>query len=154
MEAGMKYVALLACGFTLLAAPQKTDEPERWLQTAIQAETVDGDLKTAIEQYKKIIGKAGASRDVVAKALVRLGMCYERQGNAEARKEYERVVRDYADQKEAVAEARARLGGDSATKAGIVMRQVWTGPTVDVYGTISPDGRYLSMVDWSTGDLA
>src|SRR5215470_6970321 len=34
------------------------------------------------------------------------------------------------------------------------MRQAWTGPKVDVYGTISPDGRYLSMVDWSTGDLA
>src|ERR1051326_8167238 len=155
MEAGMKYVALLACGFTLLAAPPKTEEPERWLQTAIQAETVDGDLKTAIEQYKKIIGKAGASRDVVAKALVRLGMCYERQGNAEARKEYERVIRDYGDQKEAVAEARARMGGASGAP-GMVNRRVWSGPKpiVDTYGTVSPDGRSISHVNWSTGALA
>src|SRR5262245_66632225 len=94
MEATMRYFAILACGFTLLAAPQKSDEAERWLQTAIQAETVDGDLKSAIEQYKKIIGKSGASREVVAKALVRLGMCYERQGNSEARKQYERAVRE------------------------------------------------------------
>jgi len=33
---------------------------------------------------------------------------------------------------------------------------VWTGPKVDVESThaISPDGRYLSFVDWDTGDLA
>src|SRR5437762_526505 len=98
MEATMRYIALLTCSFALLAAPQKNDGPERWLQTAMQAETVDGDLKSAIEQYKKIIGKAGAGREVVAKALVRLGMCYERQGNAEARKQYERAVREFSDQ--------------------------------------------------------
>jgi Tol biopolymer transport system component len=144
MEATMKYVALLACGFALLAAPQKNEDPERWLETAMQAETVDGDLKTAIEQYKKIIGKVHASREVVAKALVRLGMCYERQGNAEARKQYERVVRDYVDQTEAVAQARMRLGNRFAGAQG--PRPVWTGPFVDNRVSLSGDGRYLSYV--------
>ncbi len=37
---------------------------------------------------------------------------------------------------------------------GIVNRQAWAGPGVDAMGGLSPDGRYLSFVDWATGDLA
>lgn len=37
---------------------------------------------------------------------------------------------------------------------GMVARQVWTGPGVDILGAPSPDGRYLTFVDWATGDLA
>jgi len=38
--------------------------------------------------------------------------------------------------------------------AGITLRQVWAGPGVDSGGVPSPDGLYLSFVDWETGDLA
>ncbi len=152
----MRYVALFACGLMLLAAPQRKDEPELWLQAAIQAETVDGDLKSATEQYKKVIARQSASREVVAKALVRLGECYEKLGSREARKIYERVLREYADQKEAAAEARARLGHHvaAASASGIVTRQVWTGPKLQTVGSVSPDSRIISFTDWSTGDLA
>ena len=34
------------------------------------------------------------------------------------------------------------------------MRQVWSDPDVDSCGEPSPDGRYLTYVDWETGDLA
>ena len=37
---------------------------------------------------------------------------------------------------------------------GIVNRQVWGGPEVDILGSVSSDGRYLSYTDWETGDLA
>jgi len=33
-------------------------------------------------------------------------------------------------------------------------RRVWAGGDVDASGSPSPDGRYLSFTDWSTGDLA
>ncbi|MHC4507508.1 MAG: M56 family metallopeptidase, partial [Planctomycetota bacterium] len=36
----------------------------------------------------------------------------------------------------------------------ITLREVWSGPGVDFCGAPSPDGRYLSYVDWETGDLA
>jgi len=36
----------------------------------------------------------------------------------------------------------------------MVTRRVWAGPGWDVLGSLSPDGRYLSYVDWTTGDLA
>jgi len=34
------------------------------------------------------------------------------------------------------------------------IQRVWSGPGVDLEGAPSPDGRYLSYVDWDTGDLA
>lgn len=54
-------------------------------------------------------------------------------------------------------------GGDSrligrpntpAQAQDVVARRVWGGSGVDVTGGISPDGRWLSFVDWTTGDLA
>ena len=41
-----------------------------------------------------------------------------------------------------------------AADSGVVVRQVWTGPDVDIMGAPSPDGRFLSYVHWATGDLA
>jgi Tol biopolymer transport system component len=42
----------------------------------------------------------------------------------------------------------------AADRSGITLRQVWAGPGVDTMGGLSPDGRYLSFVDWDTCDLA
>ncbi|MGH7564724.1 MAG: hypothetical protein ACREK5_09925 [Gemmatimonadota bacterium] len=36
----------------------------------------------------------------------------------------------------------------------IEVQVLWAGPGVDLEGTLSADGRFLSFVDWSTGDLA
>ena len=36
---------------------------------------------------------------------------------------------------------------------GIVTRQVWA-PALDIMGGVSPDGRYISRVNWNTGNLA
>ena len=124
------------------------------LQRTIQQETVTGDLKAAIQEYGKIAANAGSNRAVAAKALVHMAECYQKIGDAEARKVYERVVREYGDQKDAVALARTRLGGSASSSGGILTRQVWTGPNVDVYGAASPDGRLLTFYDKQSGDLA
>jgi Tol biopolymer transport system component len=129
------------------------------LKAALQKELVDGDLKGAIEMYKTIVANAGANRTVAAKALLAMGQSYEKLGNAEARNAYDRLVRDYADQRDVAAQGRARLAalGDATprTKAtGLTTRQVWAQPNTDVQGGVSFDGRYLSYVDHETGDLA
>jgi len=93
-----------------LPAPgQKEDRAEVLLRAAIKKEVVDGDLKAAIAQYEKIVAAYGRNRAAVAKALVQIGQCQEKLGNAEARKACERVVREYGDQAEAVSFARERL---------------------------------------------
>ena len=136
----------------LIAAPWKT--PESMLGAALHQEEVEGDLKGAIGSYQKVLAAPGVNRKTAAEALLHMGQCYEKLGSAESRKAYERIVREYADQKDAVTTARAKLGG-SVHNAGMITRQVWTGPKVDGYdGTVSADGKYLSFTDWETGDLA
>ena len=108
---------VILLGMWTLAAsgvPQSED-PAVLLRAAIEKEEVDGDLEAAIEQYKRVITLADQNRAVVAQALLRLGGCHERLGHAEARKAYERVVAEYADQGPEANRARDRLAAISRT---------------------------------------
>jgi Tol biopolymer transport system component len=142
-------VAALAAG-SLLAQTGTTQstKDEIALRAAIEKETVQGDLKGAIELLTKIA--QSKDRAIAARALMRLAECHEKLGDQESRKIYERVVRDFADQKDAVAQAQARLGAEKGGHdSGIPFRQVWKLPydtTVD--GPVSPDGRFVAYVDW------
>ena len=135
-------------------AAQQPEAAETLLQTAIKKEVVDGNLAGAIDGYKKALAAAKGNRVIAAQALVYMAECYQKLGDAESRKIWEQIIREYGDQRAAVATARARLGGKSVMTAGIVTRQVWTGPDVDAYGGMSLDGRVLSFTDWKTGNLA
>ena len=143
---------------TSLAIAQKDEQGEVMLQAAKQKQLVEGDLEAAIQLYKNILVNHSGNRAVAAKALLEMGQCYEKLGNTEARKAYERLVRDYGDQNEAAAQARARLAAISSQvvsgSSEMVTRRVWAGPGEYIGGSLSPDGRYLSCVDWATGDLA
>src|SRR5512136_2739468 len=92
-----------------LAGAQKEEPPQLLLEKATKLELVDGDLKGAIATYERILGVQGVPRAVMARALLQLGECHEKLGHAEARKAYERLVREFADQEEEAGRARARL---------------------------------------------
>src|SRR5437868_165198 len=148
---------VIGCVATILLAAhfstaQTRDKAEAALKAADDKATIEGNLRGAIEMYKKIAD--GKDRAQAAKALIRIAECYLKLGDSESRKIYERVVRDFGDQVDAVKIARARLGTNAALEATGLTRQVWTGPSVDVYGSVSPDGRFISFTDWNTGDLA
>jgi len=157
-------VLLCAALFAGSSANQTQDQKAQVaLQAAIKTETIDGDLRSAIEQYKRIVSMQGAGRATVATALLRMGQCHEKLGDAdtqEARKAYEQVAREYGDQATQAQVARARLAelaGTLSRTAGTEMadRRVWSGAEVDSTGSPSPDGRYLSIRDSeSGGDLA
>jgi Tol biopolymer transport system component len=149
---------LLCAGLVLPAAsagPQKEQQPKLLLEEAGKKELVDGDLKGAIEIYQKILALEDVPRASVARALLHLGQCYEKLGSTEARKAYERLVREFADQSEETTAARARLaalGGPGGTT--LTARRLENPPADTPSGSVSPDGRYLSFWDWRTGDLA
>lgn len=156
-----RFLALMILA-GLLTAPhafaQKDDQAEMLIQAARQKQLVEGQLEQAIQLYKRIVQEHAGNRTVAAKALLEMGQCYEKLGNTEARKAYERLLRDYGDQNEAAAQARARLAAISSNVAsdssGMLTRRVWTEPGEYIGGSLSPDGRYLSCVDMSTGELA
>ncbi|MCX6559385.1 MAG: hypothetical protein NTZ26_02615 [Candidatus Aminicenantes bacterium] len=138
----------------LPANQAKANQAEVALQAAIKAETVDGDLRGAIELYRKLAGDG--DRAVAAKALVRMGQCYEKLGDAQARQAYDRVVRDFADQKETVDAAKARLAALNrpAEVPPLAVRRVWAGSDVNTDGAPSWDGRFLTFTNQASGAVS
>jgi len=140
-----------------LANQAKDNKAEVALQAAIKTETVDGNLKGAIEQYQKIAAQPGAGRATVATALLRMGQCYEKLGDAqakEARAAYERVVREFGDQAGIVAQARTRLAAlaGAGGAGGLVMRRILADAS-GIHGVLTADGKYIRDIDWyKTGD--
>ncbi len=56
-------VAVLAGMVTLaLATAPQNERVELLFKAAVHKETIDGDLKGAIEQYRKVLARAGANR--------------------------------------------------------------------------------------------
>jgi Tol biopolymer transport system component len=147
----MFIAALLAAGLQTTRAQQNNGQGEKLLASAQHKATVDGDLKGAIDEYKKIVAGAGANRTLAAQALVRMAECYQKLGDGESRKIYERIVREFGDQKEAAAQARTRLAAlqsPTPVPASQTARLVWTGQEAfgAVRGSPSPDGRYLTFL--------
>src|SRR5436305_10943351 len=115
-------LALAIAAVAMVAEERKAADAELRLQAAIHAEMVDGNCKAAIEQYKKVA--ESGNRAVAAKALIRMAECHQKLGDAESKKIYERVAREYADQKEPAAIARERLGSTAGKE--LMIRQVWS----------------------------
>jgi Tol biopolymer transport system component len=146
-------MAALCVAFVPPLNPQTQDQAEVALKAAMDKETVDGNLQAAIEQYRNIVKLYPANRTVAAKALMRMGQCYEKLGKAEARAAYERLLREYSEQPEAAA-ARTRLAALAGPRStGMVARRLWISPMQDTEGTISPDGHQLAYLDWQNGDI-
>jgi signal transduction histidine kinase/Tol biopolymer transport system component len=131
----------------------KDTRAEVALQAAMKKEAVDGDLKSAIDQYKKIISTYKDNRAVVAKALVRMGACYERLGDKDARAAYQRVVTDYTDQLPTSSEARARLGVLASGKPISTTASFRQTSMIPGDGAPSPDGRYFAYTSWDGDNL-
>jgi Tol biopolymer transport system component len=128
------------------AVGQKGDQAEVQLKAAINKEVVDGDLKAAIDLYRKVA--QSGNRPVAAKALIRMGQCYEKLGDAQARQAYERVVREFADQRDAVEQARELLAAGGLARASetgiaVQLRHVLPAGRRTTMGHVSPDGRYV-----------
>ncbi len=156
---GMRLVAVTILAGLLVSSvafAQKDDQAEVLIQAARQKQVVEGQLEEAIQLYKRIVQEHATSRSLVAQALLEMGQCYEKLGAAEARNAYQRLLRDYGDQSDAAAQARARLAalsaGSSPGASEMITRRAWAGLGDVVFGNPSPDGRYLSYaVD---GELA
>jgi WD40 repeat protein len=146
----------LAVGSGLVTAQTTSAQAERLLESARHKEVIDGDLKGAMEQYRRIASQFKSQPEIAARALYQLGQCQEKSGEAEARKSYEHIVREYRGAAQYVNAARARLaalGAGSRTSPDVQARLLWD-RAADTGGTVSADGRLLSFTDWSTGDLA
>jgi len=154
------FVAILGALVSVAGIARQAEDPGVLLRAAIEKEEVDGDLQGAIDLYRQIVAKHSDNRPIAAKALVRLGGCYEKLGIAEAGKTFQKVISDYPEQTEAVVAARQKLArlskilaaGESAD-SDYKMTRIAMDPENSKLGFISPDGKKLAYVAGNDGDI-
>ncbi len=78
-------------------------------QSGLYQEQVKGDIDAAIKIYERIIINFPRNRPVAAKALLHIGLCFEKLGKQEAQKAYQRLIKEYTDQPEPVRIAHQHL---------------------------------------------
>lgn len=136
---------------TTLVLAQAPRSIEAQFKAAQHTEEVEGDLKKAIEQYQQIVARG--DRTAAVKALIRMAECHQKLGDAEAKNIYERIVREYVDQKDAVSVARARLEfRTTGAPTGLTTQRVMD--SGGAWDRVSPDGRHIARPDHKTGNLA
>ena len=91
---------------------------DKFRQALIEEETGQH-LNTAIRAYQDVIAGLDEQREMAVTAIFHLGECYRRQGNTnDAMAQYERILRDFSEQKPVVDLARRRAGELSPGQRG------------------------------------
>lgn len=147
--------------FALSAHTLHAQRASDFYQRAVILERASGKLDSAIRLYERAVKEAGADRALAARALVGLGGAYELLGRTEARAAYERVLRDFGDQRDLVAQARARVAaldrtartGSGGSVAASAARRLLEGTASGPPAAPSPDGRQFAYFDWASGNV-
>ena len=83
-----------------------TASPAELLEQGIYSEETKGDVDGAMKLYQQVVTEAKADQAVAAQAQYRLGVCYHKKKNdAEANAAFEKLIKDYPDQKDLIAQA-------------------------------------------------
>lgn len=150
-----RALTLIAAAFLLNPSAALAQSSEQLFQQALVQERVHGNLDAAISLYEQVASDAD-DRSLAAQALIRIGQNYERMGAVNARSVYQRVISEFADQSDEVRLARNRMSildqDPSDRSIRVARRHVLDVP--DGMGDTSPNGRFLSLVHWDTGDYA
>ena len=105
----LPFIIGLAAAATL--APQATS-PSELFEQGVYSEQTKGDLDAAMKLYQQVVAEAKTGQALAAQAQYRLGVChYKKKNYTEATAAFEKLVRDYPDQKELVRLASEYLAG-------------------------------------------
>jgi Tol biopolymer transport system component len=131
--------------------PVQGQNPQKIFQKGLIQEEGEGNLKEAIAIYNSIVNDNSIDRNLRAKALLRVGICHEKLGSQSARKSYQKLISEFSDQKDIVSLGREKLNGlkkeTSVSKKEAMVASQLLATSEDVY-SITPNGRYISIIDW------
>src|ERR1035437_3548483 len=84
--------------------------PSELLEQGIYSEETTGDVDAALKLYQQVVTEAKAGQAVAAQAQYRVGVCYyKKKNNGEAHAAFEKLLKDYPDQKDLIALANKYL---------------------------------------------
>src|SRR6266567_142756 len=112
-------VALVAIPVRLVPAAEGANE---LLQKGLFEEEANHNLDAAIKAYQSVITQQDDQRKLSATAVFRLGECYRKLGRTnEATAQYERILRDFADQPSLAALSRQYVGQTSSESSASML---------------------------------
>ena len=117
-----RVIAIFLSCLLLTASDLLASSVEETYQAALTQEKGEGNLEEAIRLYQQVIEaheKGEGDEKMAARAQLRIGVCQEKLGLAQARQTYEAVRDKYPDQPQVVTEAAQRLGSTHQREAVI-----------------------------------
>ncbi len=143
--------------FLLLGIPASisAQNSEKILQQGMMKEEGEGDLDAAIEIYENLANDPNADRAYRAKALLQLGICYEKLGQKKASSTYQKLITEFGDQKDLIAVAKRKLKNLQhenrvPESEGVVIQELKKG-IENIIFSVSPNGRYMVWMGYSNG---
>ena len=91
--------------------PVQAQNAQQLFQKGLIQEEGEGNLTEAIGIYNSIVNDVDVNRELRAKALLHVGICYEKLGNQKARKSYQKLISEYSDQEAIAAVGLEKLSG-------------------------------------------
>jgi ankyrin repeat protein len=121
LTARLGTVALLTCFTCAHPAAAATNDATASLQKGLFEEEANHNLEAAIQAYQTVVTQFDKDRKIAATAVFRLGECYRKQGNTnQATAQYERVLREFADQAQLIPLSRQNLTALGAETSALV----------------------------------
>ena len=117
-----RVIAIFLSCVLLSASSLLASNVEETYQAALAQEKGEGNLEEAIRLYQQVIEaheKGEADENMAARAQLRIGVCQEKLGLAQARQTYEAVRDKYPDQPQVGEEEAQRLGSTHQREAVI-----------------------------------
>ena len=147
-------IALL---FSIASSSAQQNKAEKLYQEALYQMEGMGNYSKAIELFNQLVTQFPKEKPTAAKALLHVGRCYEKLGNTEAKNAYERIVREFADQKQVVTEAKSRLvalgrNSNGSEEPIATIRQI-LGIPIPIDAAVSPDGRSVTYPDYGPDEI-
>lgn len=153
MKTGIITTFLTAVFLVAATLSVNAQNTEQLFQKGIMKEEGEGNLPAAIKIFNSIVEDADADDALQAKALLHVGLCYEKLGKNEASRAYQKLVNNFPAQKNEVAIARERLSllilaEEKAEQ--IPLEPKWT--KIDIptelpwLVALSPNGKELALV--------
>ena len=159
MKTKIRGVGAIFFSFLLAFGAQNAPDAKALFEKAKYTMESLGDLEGAIKLFREIVQKFPKERESAARSQLYIGLCYEKAGVTEAKKAFQSVINDYPEQSETVRIAREKLALMSSGAAvsiaksiGLQVRKVLADAS-GVEGVLTADGKYISQMDWGTGDV-
>ncbi len=112
-------ILVILLGVGMGTAGAATNEVGALLQQGLFEEEANQNLDAAIQAYQAVVAQTDKNRQFAATAVFRLGECYRKEGKTnEAVAQYQRILRDFADQAQLATLSRQNLAGMGMPAAG------------------------------------